>query len=677
MDGGTITIKTKLETKQFDAQIAKLEHELEQMEKSYATYKIVDPRDKEDMIQLADSIERTKNKLEDLRKAKLKAEEPRGFKELKNSVDGLGNGFQNAVKKASRLVLGIFGIRSAFMLMRRASSELASYDEGYAANLEYIRFVLTQAIAPVLEYVVNLAMKLLAYINAIAQAWFGVNLFERGSVDNFKKMKQGVGGVTGAVKELKKQLAGFDEINVLQDDGSVGTGGGGGGIALPSMDLANLQDIEIPAWVRWIMDHKGEILGLLTAVAAFFAGAKIASFIKGLTGAEGAVLGLNSQLGKMVAGAALVAGGIALMLTGTDNLIKNWDKMTNVEKAANIGLIAIGATLEAFGLMLMGVSGPVAAVIALTTALAILLIKWEEERINIDDVTAAQERLTKAREEAREAMKTYANAVENAEKTENELREAEERTGLSGQLLFDQVERGERDYRELNEAERTVYKDFLSNVEAQDELSTATENMTEKIRNQTDAIWLEKLATDTSSEGMQKWKEAVIDAADTGEIKVDDASRIFSKAMTGMSDEAQRTFAEDIPEEIQKGLSPLNYQTPLQRLQANFDTIFSNIATMARNTLGFLFNLPGTLARLAGNALGGTIGNAIWGQAKGAVVYNGLPKLAAGGIINQPRTWNTNRKSNSRRTWSRRCNSFNGFSTNAITRRSNRKIRNN
>lgn len=141
---------------------------------------------------------------------------------LKNSFNGVGSSIQNSISKVARLALGIFGIRSAYMALRRASSDLASYDQQYATNLEYIRYALTQMIAPVLQWIVRLAATLLGYINAIVQAWFGINLFSRGSAKNFQKMKAGAGGVAKAAKEIKKQLAGFDEMNVLNDESSSG-----------------------------------------------------------------------------------------------------------------------------------------------------------------------------------------------------------------------------------------------------------------------------------------------------------------------------------------------------------------------------------------------------------------------------------------------------------------------
>lgn len=209
---------------------------------------------------------------------------------LKSGFNNVGSSIQGAVKHVARLALGIFGIRSAFMFLRRASSDLASYDQQYATNLEYIRYALTQMIAPVLQWIVNLAAKLLGYINAIMQGWFGINLFSRGSAENFNKMKAGASGVSKAVKEIKKQLTGFDEINMLTDQSDTGTSAGAGGVGMPSFDLSAMQG-EPPAWLQWIIDHKDEILSVLAGIAGGLLAMKL-----GATGLQ--ALGI----GAMIAG---------------------------------------------------------------------------------------------------------------------------------------------------------------------------------------------------------------------------------------------------------------------------------------------------------------------------------------------------------------------------------------
>ncbi len=295
-------------------------------------------------------IDKYKQKLAGINIQKQKAE----VDQLKNSVDKVGSSFSGTVKKAGRLALAIFGIRSAYMMLRRASSELSSYDEQYATNLEYIRFVLTQAVAPILQYIVGLAMQLLAYINAIAQAWFGVNLFANGSVEAFQKMKKGAGGVSKAVKEIKKQLLGFDEVNMLTDQSDTGTSAGAGGVgAVPGMDLSAWQG-KIPDWLQWIIDHKDEILAILTGIATALllikfgmSGIKALGFGLIITGIVLAVQGLLdylkdptwSNFGKIIQGIGLVIlglgvviGSVPVAVTGAvilivGTIVKYWDKI--------------------------------------------------------------------------------------------------------------------------------------------------------------------------------------------------------------------------------------------------------------------------------------------------------------------------------------------------------------
>lgn len=211
---------------------------------------------------------------------------------LKSGFNSVGSSIQSAVSKVGKLALGIFAVRSAYLALRQASSNLASYDTQYAANLEYIKYALTQAIAPVLQYIVSLAATLLGYINAIINALFGINLFSRGSADNFNKMKAGASGAAKAAKEIRKQLAGFDEINMLSDQSDSGGGGGGAGGATPSFDLSTLGG-EVPDWLKWIVDHKDEILALMAGVAAGLVAWKL-----GFSGLQS--LGIGVAIGGLV-----------------------------------------------------------------------------------------------------------------------------------------------------------------------------------------------------------------------------------------------------------------------------------------------------------------------------------------------------------------------------------------
>lgn len=297
-------------------------------------------------------IDKYKQKLAGINIQKQKAE----VDQLKGSIDKVGSSFSGAVKKAGKLALAIFGIRGAYMLLKRASSELSGYDEQYATNLEYIRYVLTQAIAPVLKYIVNLAMQLLSWINAILQAWFGINLFANGSVESFQKMKKGASGVGKAVKEIKKQLLGFDEVNVLSSQSDTGTSAGAGGVAMPNFDVSGLQG-EVPQWLQWIVDHKNEILSVLAGIATALllikfgmSGIKALGFGLIVAGIVLLIQGIIDfikdpswknfmtileGIALIVAGIAIVCGAwvVALVAVGVAivaYIIKNWDKVKEI-----------------------------------------------------------------------------------------------------------------------------------------------------------------------------------------------------------------------------------------------------------------------------------------------------------------------------------------------------------
>lgn len=281
---------------------------------------------------------------------------------MKDHFNNLGTSIQKAVTKVGKLALGIFSVSGAYMLLRRASSDLGEYDKQYAANLEYIRYALTQAIAPVLKWIVSLAAQLLKYVGMIIQALFGVNIFANSSAESFTKMKAGANGVSKAVKEIKKQLTGFDEINMLTDQSDTGTKSGAGGVSTPlvkpEFDFSNITG-EIPDWLKWI------ISGII--------GIKIADFLNWL-GLLGSGLSGFQKL--------LVGLGIGFIIKGIADLVKaikeyisdpSWENFIDILEA--ISEIALGITI-----IIGALTGKwLPALIAAVVWIAIEVIKhWEE-----------------------------------------------------------------------------------------------------------------------------------------------------------------------------------------------------------------------------------------------------------------------------------------------------------
>ena len=243
---GNIIIGTELDTKSFDEEIRQTEEKLERLQSAYE--KAMKPgkgfKTNEDALKrLRIQIEQTSNQLVNLREKQDKLNLANSYGGLSDKLNEIGNKTKNLITTTAKWGLALFGIRSIYGMLSSSASTLSQYNKQMGVDMQYIRFAIASTLQPVIEFLIKLVYKLLSLINAITQALFHVNIFANAGVDKFNKAGDALGGASKNAKELKKQLAGFDEMNVLNDNTS--SGGAGGGISggeMPSMDLSS----EIP-----------------------------------------------------------------------------------------------------------------------------------------------------------------------------------------------------------------------------------------------------------------------------------------------------------------------------------------------------------------------------------------------------------------------------------------------
>lgn len=301
--------------------------------------------------QTKDNVSAYKAKVESINLQKQQAQ----VSQLKKGFQKVNTSVANSIKHMGRLALGIFSVASAYRLMSSASSTLGQYDEQYATNLEYIRYLIAQAIAPALKYVVNLASTLLSYLNYILNAWFGITLFSKNSAKNFMKAKNSTGGISKNTGKIKKDLqtTPFDEMNVLSDTSDSGTGGGaGGGAVAPSIDPSMLQG-EVPDWLKWIADNKDLILAIMAGIAAGLLAWKL-----GLDGIK--------------------ALGIGLLIAGIVYTIESLLEYLQDPSWENFGKIIQGIGVAIIGLGLLIGSVPVAVAGAIVLIIGTIIKYWEQ-----------------------------------------------------------------------------------------------------------------------------------------------------------------------------------------------------------------------------------------------------------------------------------------------------------
>ena len=217
----------------------------------------------------------------------------------------------------------------------------------------------------VLPPLIAIASALREVIAAIATL-FGVEMQTPAWGDSFEQIgsagedfEDSMGGAADSAKEIKKYLAGFDELNVLpsQNEGAGGAGGIGGGggldLNLPGYDfLKNAVTEEIDKWkqklepfVKFVRDNIKEILTDVAIIGATLLAWNLSAgfleALKWIKGLKGMKLGIPLQF---VAGGVLAGAGFALETNGIVNAIQKGLSSLSFGEIIAGGLIGTGGT---------------------------------------------------------------------------------------------------------------------------------------------------------------------------------------------------------------------------------------------------------------------------------------------------------------------------------------------
>lgn len=261
---------------------------------------------------------------------------------IKSGIDSVGKSLQNQIGKISKIAMAVVGVRTAWAGVRKIMNLVQQYNPQISTDLEYMGYAIAQIFLPLAEKLVNILYTILSYVNAIMMAWFKIdNLFSNSGVKNFQKMNK-------SAKEIKKSLAGFDEMNILQDDSSSSKNNS----VTPSIDLSQGIQGEVPEWLKWIIDNKDLILTILGGI-----GAAILSIKLGLSGIQALEIGL--------------------MVTGIISTIQNLIKYLQDPSWDNFGKIitSIGVALLGLGLIIVDIPLVIAA--AITIIVGLIVSNWE------------------------------------------------------------------------------------------------------------------------------------------------------------------------------------------------------------------------------------------------------------------------------------------------------------
>lgn len=354
IDGdGQIVIGTEIDTDNFDSEIAYIESQMleieEKLKKADMGFDVGDTQKLEAQYsRLGRKLDNLNQKQANLNKTDLS--------NIQKNIDNIGNGISKTVSKVGKWALAVFAVEGACSLVRNAMGTLSQYNEKIATDVEYIQFALASMLQPVIERLIGLVVKLLQYINYIAQAWFGVNLFANASASSFDKARGSTKKMAKDAKEMNKSLAsGIDEITNLDmqnnsDDSSDGSGASG--IKSPSFDLSGL-DGEVPGWLKWIADNRDIILSVMAGIAA------------GLLAWKSGLGGLKSL-------------GIGIAITGIVYAIQSLIDYLKDPSFENFGKIIQGIGIAIIGIGIAIGSATVAVIGAVVLIMGIIIKYWDQ-----------------------------------------------------------------------------------------------------------------------------------------------------------------------------------------------------------------------------------------------------------------------------------------------------------
>ena len=178
---------------------------------------------------------------------------PKITQSITNNIKKMSTGIKSGLGHVLKYATALFSLRGIYsVLSQSAQSWLSSQNAGtqqLGANIDYMKYAMGSALAPVIQFVTKLVYQLMKAIQSVAFALTGVNIFAKATASSMDNV---AGSAKKANKEAR-QLAGVHEeiTNVSTQDNA--DNGGGSGAVTPSMDLSQL-DISMSDWINKIKE---------------------------------------------------------------------------------------------------------------------------------------------------------------------------------------------------------------------------------------------------------------------------------------------------------------------------------------------------------------------------------------------------------------------------------------
>jgi phage-related minor tail protein len=158
-----------------------------------------------------------------------------------NNIKGMSTGIKNGLGHVLKYAGALVSLQSIYSILSGcAQSWLSSQNAGakqLSANIDYMKYAMGSAFAPVIQYVTGLVYQLMKAIQSVVYALFRVNIFAKASANSYASM---AGSAKKAKKETKSLSNIHSEINNVQSNDNSDSGSGGS--SSPSFDLSGIEN---------------------------------------------------------------------------------------------------------------------------------------------------------------------------------------------------------------------------------------------------------------------------------------------------------------------------------------------------------------------------------------------------------------------------------------------------
>lgn len=151
--------------------------------------------------------------------------------------------FGGLISGAKKFALSLLGARGVYALLRKAVSAYMSENQQLSNTLSACWSGIGNALGPIISKLISLVATAVAYVTQF------LNLLGLVGKSTTKAIGSAGGAASKETDKLKRQLASFDELNILSDNSSDSGGGGG------STDTGSLPDVTLPDWAKLMVDQ--------------------------------------------------------------------------------------------------------------------------------------------------------------------------------------------------------------------------------------------------------------------------------------------------------------------------------------------------------------------------------------------------------------------------------------